>query len=100
MFVHGHLLLFLFSHVHAHRMLTDIALARRDTNAARLEAGQNVVATSLSTEFKMSEDNIRRDLRALAVEGRSRRVYRDGLPPSAATATIAARTPEKHDGKL
>lgn len=71
-------------------MIPDLPLARRDAIAARLK-GQAVVAAELAAEFGVSEDAIRRDLRALAAEGRCRRVYGGALPLSPATEPMAAR---------
>ncbi|HEX8786620.1 MAG TPA: DeoR family transcriptional regulator, partial [Telluria sp.] len=53
----------------------DLPIARRDLIAQRLAAGQPAIAATLALEFGVSEDAIRRDLRALAAEGRCRRVY-------------------------
>jgi DeoR/GlpR family transcriptional regulator of sugar metabolism len=72
-------------------MTDDIPIARRELIAARLAAGQAVVAATLATEFEVSEDAIRRDLRALAAEGRCRRVYGGALPVSPASAPMSAR---------
>ncbi|MCS6500113.1 DeoR/GlpR family DNA-binding transcription regulator [Burkholderia thailandensis] len=72
--------------------MTDvIPLARRDAIAGRLALGQPVQAAALAAEFHVSEDAIRRDLRALAAEGRCRRVYGGALPVTAASAPMAAR---------
>lgn len=72
-------------------MVDEPPLARRDVIAHRLAQGQSVVAAALAVEFDVSEDAIRRDLRALAAEGRCRRVYGGALPVSPATAPMAAR---------
>ncbi|MCG5073347.1 DeoR/GlpR family DNA-binding transcription regulator [Paraburkholderia tagetis] len=72
-------------------MNDDIPLARRDEIANRLVQGQPVVAASLAAEFNISEDAIRRDLRALAAAGRCRRVYGGALPITPATAPMASR---------
>lgn len=81
-------------------MHNDIPLARRDIIALRLEQGRGAVAAALALEFGVSEDAIRRDLRALAAEGRCRRVYGGALPllpplpllpESPASQPIAAR---------
>ena len=61
-------------------MTTEFLVARRDIIAARLAEGHEVNATALAHEFSVSEDAIRRDLRALAAEGRCRRVYGGALP--------------------
>lgn len=68
-----------------------IPLARRDAIAGRLALGQPVQAAALAAEFHVSEDAIRRDLRALAAEGRCRRVYGGALPVTPACAPMAAR---------
>jgi DeoR/GlpR family transcriptional regulator of sugar metabolism len=48
--------------------------SRREVIADRLDAGLSVIASELAEEFQISEDAIRRDLRALAAEGRCKRV--------------------------
>src|SRR5258705_10241128 len=73
--------------------------SRRDQIAGRLDAGLPVVAAELAIEFSVSEDAIRRDLRALAAEGRCRRVYGGALPLSKAMAPMAARMEEARDRK-
>ena len=51
--------------------------------SSRLPAwSSSVNASALAKEFKVSEDAIRRDLRALAAEGKCKRVYGGGLPIS------------------
>jgi DeoR/GlpR family transcriptional regulator of sugar metabolism len=74
-------------------------LARRDVILGRLAQGQSVVAAALALEFEVSEDAIRRDLRALAAEGLCRRVYGGALPLSKATAPMATRMEEARDRK-
>ena len=66
-------------------------LARRDAIAARLVDGQSVVAALLAAEFAISEDAIRRDLRALAAQGLCRRVYGGALPLAPGSIPIGAR---------
>lgn len=61
-------------------MADELPLARRDLIAARLADGQSVASVQLAAEFGVSEDAIRRDLRALAAEGLCRRVYGGALP--------------------
>ncbi len=80
-------------------MDAELPHARRDSIAARLLNGQPVVATALASEFGVSEDAIRRDLRALAAEGRCRRVYGGALPLSPALEPMAARIREGSDRK-
>src|ERR1700761_9328561 len=55
---------------------------RRNEIESRLQRGLPVNATTLAKEFLVSEDAIRRDLRALAAEGKCKRVYGCGLPIS------------------
>ena len=81
-------------------MLTPLPLARRDVIADRLAAGVAVVAATLAAEFDVSEDAIRRDLRALAAEGRCRRVYGGALPVTPATQPMFARIDESRGRKL
>lgn len=64
-------------------MPDELPLARRDLIAARLAGGQSVASVQLAAEFGVSEDAIRRDLRALAAEGLCRRVYGGALPLAA-----------------
>jgi DeoR/GlpR family transcriptional regulator of sugar metabolism len=80
-------------------MNDEIPLARRDLIAGRLAQGQPVVAATLAVEFNVSEDAIRRDLRALAAEGRCRRVYGGALPITSASAPMAARMDEARERK-
>lgn len=75
-------------------MVDDLPLARRDLIAARLALGQPMVVTALTAEFGVSEDAIRRDLRALAAEGRCRRVYGGALPIAPTATPIAMRIGE------
>jgi DeoR/GlpR family transcriptional regulator of sugar metabolism len=69
-------------------------LARRDTIAERLYRGESVVAAAVAAEFGVSEDAVRRDLRALAAEGRCRRVYGGALPLAPQDKPMAARMDE------
>jgi len=75
-------------------------LARRDVIANRLAQGHSVVAGALAQEFAVSEDAIRRDLRALADEGLCRRVYGGALPLTPASMSLAARSEVGRDRKL
>ena len=72
-------------------MNDELPLARRDQIAARLAHGESVVATTLAAEFRVSEDAIRRDLRALAADGLCRRVYGGALPPLPGALPMAVR---------
>jgi DeoR/GlpR family transcriptional regulator of sugar metabolism len=58
------------------------ATIRRNEINGRLQRGLSVNATALAKEFSISEDAIRRDLRALAAEGKCKRVYGGGIPIS------------------
>ena len=71
-----------------------LSLGRRQQIAQRLARGQAVVATALAQEFGVSEDAIRRDLRALAQEGLCQRVYGGALPLSPASTPIDVRSGE------
>jgi DeoR/GlpR family transcriptional regulator of sugar metabolism len=70
--VHGN---FLFMHGSS-------AAIRKNEIESRLQRGLPVNASALAKEFLVSEDAIRRDLRALAAEGKCKRVYGGGLPIS------------------
>ena len=80
-------------------MQTPLPLARRDVIAQRLAGGAAVVAATLALEFDVSEDAIRRDLRALAAEGRCRRVYGGALPVTPQTQPMFARIDEARGRK-
>ncbi|WP_371767669.1 DeoR/GlpR family DNA-binding transcription regulator [Massilia sp.] len=79
--------------------MNDLPLARRDVIAARLAAGQAANSTALALEFGVSEDAIRRDLRALAADGLCRRVYGGALPLSPASTPMATRIDEARERK-
>ncbi|WP_026793043.1 DeoR/GlpR family DNA-binding transcription regulator [Pleomorphomonas oryzae] len=78
-------------------MTDELPLARRDLIAARLAEGQSVASVQLAIEFGVSEDAIRRDLRALAAEGLCRRVYGGALPLP--TRPLSVRLGEGVDAK-
>jgi DeoR/GlpR family transcriptional regulator of sugar metabolism len=59
-----------------------VAEIRRNEIENRLKRGQPVNATALAEEFLVSEDAVRRDLRALAAEGKCKRVYGGAIPLS------------------
>jgi len=65
--------------------------SRREVIAERLDSGLPVIASDLAEEFRISEDAIRRDLRALAAEGRCKRVYGGALPVSSASGSLTER---------
>jgi DeoR/GlpR family transcriptional regulator of sugar metabolism len=64
---------------------------RKNEIESRLQRGLPVNATALAREFLVSEDAIRRDLRALAAEGKCKRVYGGGLPISLDGAPLEHR---------
>ena len=70
---------------------SSLPTSRREIIAVRLDAGLSVVASELAQEFQISEDAIRRDLRALAATGRCKRVYGGALPISPAAGTLPER---------
>jgi DeoR/GlpR family transcriptional regulator of sugar metabolism len=80
-------------------MAIDPPMQRRDIIAGRLASGRSVTAGALAEEFSVSPDAIRRDLRALAAEGRCRRVYGGALPVSPASSPIAVRVGEARERK-
>src|SRR5580698_10140066 len=59
-----------------------VAEIRRNEIETRLKRGQPVNATALAEEFLISEDAVRRDLRALAAEGKCKRLYGGAMPLS------------------
>ena len=59
-----------------------VAEIRRNEIENRLKRGLPVSATALAEEFLVSEDAVRRDLRALAAEGKCKRVYGGAIPLS------------------
>lgn len=78
---------------------SELPLGRRKQIADRLVRGEAVIATSLATEFRVSEDAIRRDLRALASEGVCKRVYGGALPTSPVSSSIDVRSGEDIERK-
>src|ERR1700747_630620 len=80
-------------------MSRDLPLGRREAIARRLDDGQALVAGELAAEFGVSEDAIRRDLRALAAEGRCRRVYGGALPLSPSSVPLQERIEKNQEGK-
>jgi len=77
-------------------MLTE---QRRQLILARLRQDGQVIAAALSAELGLSEDTLRRDLRALAAEGLLQRVHGGALPASAAVADFTARQAVEPEGK-
>jgi DeoR/GlpR family transcriptional regulator of sugar metabolism len=78
------------------RVLTE---QRKQLILERLRADGQIVAANLSQELGLSEDTIRRDLRALAAEGLLQRVHGGALPASPALASFAARASVEPDAK-
>lgn len=68
-----------------------MAETRRNEIERRLQQGQSVNATALAEEFSVSEDAVRRDLRALAAEGKCKRVYGGALPLSPERGSFGQR---------
>jgi DeoR/GlpR family transcriptional regulator of sugar metabolism len=73
--------------------------ARRSEIAERLARGQTVVASLLATEFRTSDDAIRRDLRALANDGLCRRVYGGAMPVHTRARPMVERVNEGQSRK-
>ncbi|MBP7002726.1 DeoR/GlpR family DNA-binding transcription regulator [Amaricoccus sp.] len=57
----------------------------------RLTVHGRVVAADLARLYETSEDTVRRDLRALAAQGRCRRVHGGALPPMPARGPVSVR---------
>lgn len=72
-------------------MANELPSSRRDLIASRLLAGEPVNSTALANEFAVSEDAIRRDLRALDAAGIGRRVYGGAVPLTPGRAPISQR---------
>lgn len=72
-------------------MHAPLAATRRTEIEGRIRRGLPVNSTSLAEEFLVSEDAIRRDLRALAGEGKCKRVYGGALPISPQGGSIQQR---------
>ena len=66
----------------------------------RLRRDGQIVAAGLSEELGLSEDTVRRDLRALAAQGLLQRVHGGALPSSPAVADVATRSTVEVAGKL
>jgi DeoR/GlpR family transcriptional regulator of sugar metabolism len=72
---------------------------RKERIFEELSRDRRVRASELAARFGVSEDTIRRDLRALADEGRIRRVYGGAVPLTPVAATYTGRTRESVDAK-
>ncbi len=66
---------------------------------AKLRNEGRVFAAHLASEFDVSVDTIRRDLRELAADGRCQRVYGGALPPAPRTGTHQQRRVQMPDRK-
>lgn len=66
----------------------------------KLRDDGQIVAADLSSELGLSEDTIRRDLRALAAAGLLQRVHGGALPRSPALGSLAVRKDLQREGKL
>lgn len=64
---------------------------RKAQLVARLARDGRLVASDVARELGLSEDTVRRDLRALAAEGKLQRVHGGALPASPAMADFAGR---------
>ena len=64
---------------------------RKELLMKRLFQDGRLVATDLADELQISEDTVRRDLRALAQDGRLLRVHGGALPLSATDVPISER---------
>lgn len=81
-------------------MSNNLSQTRREIIAGRLAEGRSVIAGPLALEFDVSEDAIRRDLRALAAEGLCRRVYGGAVPITPAATPLSVRADEGQPSKL
>ncbi|WP_045679763.1 DeoR/GlpR family DNA-binding transcription regulator [Martelella endophytica] len=72
---------------------------RQDIILKRLKASGRVLAAELATEFAVSEDTIRRDLRAMAARGLCERVYGGALSVTPGSGDLKARTATIGDEK-
>ena len=72
---------------------------RRGKILEALSRDQRVLASELASNFGVSEDTIRRDLRELAEEGLLRRVYGGAVPRSPASLTYSRRKGESTTAK-
>jgi DeoR/GlpR family transcriptional regulator of sugar metabolism len=69
-----------------------LAAERKDLLVTRLRHQGKLVAKELATEFGVSEDSVRRDLRDLAAAGLCQRVHGGALPASPAIGSHAKRS--------
>ncbi|MGN7295044.1 DeoR/GlpR family DNA-binding transcription regulator [Rhizobium sp. SAFR-030] len=72
--------------------MTELMFAeRKERIRALLRQNGRVVAAALASEFNVSEDTIRRDLRELAAAGLCERVYGGALPVSKGSSSLSQR---------
>ena len=80
--------------------LTMLTAQRQQLLLARLAADHQIIAKDLAHELGLSEDTLRRDLRALAAQGRLRRVHGGALPLAAAEGNMRVRSQLSIDEKV
>ncbi|GGP24988.1 DeoR/GlpR family DNA-binding transcription regulator [Silvimonas amylolytica] len=73
---------------------TALPIDRHQIIRERLQRDGRVLAAELATEFAVSEDSIRRDLREMAAAGECQRVYGGAIAMSATGKPIAERNVE------
>jgi DeoR/GlpR family transcriptional regulator of sugar metabolism len=78
---------------------TMLTTQRKKTILDWLARDGQVLAGPLATDFGVSEDTIRRDLRELAAEGLLQRVHGGALPASSAVAPFSERRALESSGK-
>jgi DeoR/GlpR family transcriptional regulator of sugar metabolism len=76
-----------------------LAAERRDLLITRLRREGKLVARDLASEFGVSEDSVRRDLREMAAAGLCQRVHGGALPSSPAIGGHAKRSGIVPDSK-
>jgi DeoR/GlpR family transcriptional regulator of sugar metabolism len=76
-----------------------LASQRKNEIVDRVRTNGSVIAADLATEWNISEDTIRRDLRELATEGKLHRVHGGAVPLSPAAANYATRTSVGNESK-
>ena len=73
---------------------------RKQLILSRLSSDRQVIAKDLASEWGISEDTIRRDLRELAAAGKLQRVHGGALPSSEAVGDLRVREQVSIDDKL
>jgi DeoR/GlpR family transcriptional regulator of sugar metabolism len=83
-----------------HMMTNEMLLRERQTIiSSKLQRHGRVLAAELASEFGVSEDTIRRDLREMASAGLCERVYGGALPVSPANGSLKQRMSVGSDRK-